>query len=79
MKNKELIEYLQGFDPDADVCIAVVNIAERKKHYTEMAVITDGLAPAIFLNIIGENGLDEEECQAADEIEAEEEISHERN
>lgn len=79
MKNKELIEYLQGFDPDADVCISVVNITERKKHYTEMVVITNGSAPAIFLNIIGEIGFDEEECRAADEIEAEEETSHEKS
>ncbi len=79
VKNKELIEYLQGFDPDADVCISVVNITERKKHYTEMVVITNGSAPAIFLNIIGEIGFDEEECRAADEIEAEEETSHEKS
>ena len=70
MKTQELIEYLQGFDPKTDVSIGVVNIAERKKYYTEMVVVTDGPVPAIFLDVIGSVGFDEEECQAADEIES---------
>ena len=71
MKNKELIEYLQGFDPESEVYIGAVNVTERKKYYTEMAVLTDGPKAAIFLNVIGEVGFDEEESRAAEEIENE--------
>lgn len=71
MKNKELIEYLQGFDPESEVYIGAVNLTERKKYYTEMAALTDGPRAAIFLNVIGETGFDEEECQAAEEAESE--------
>ena len=31
MKNKELIEYLRGFDPESEVYIGAVNVTERKK------------------------------------------------
>lgn len=30
MKNKELIEYLRGFDPESEVYIGAVNVTERK-------------------------------------------------
>ena len=71
MKNKELIEYLQGFDPESEVYIGAVNVTERKKYHTEMAALTDGSRAAIFLNVIGEVGFDEVERQAVEEIENE--------
>lgn len=71
MKNKALIKYLQGFDPETDVHVIVTNITERKKYHSEVAVLTDGAAPAIFANIIGTVSFDEEERRAAEEAERE--------
>lgn len=71
MKTQELIEYLQGFAPEADVRIIALNVQERKKYHSETVVITDGPIPAIFVNVIGSASFDEEERQTVDEIESE--------
>lgn len=71
MKNKGLIKYLQGFDPEIDVHVIALNVAEKKKYHSEVAVLTDGPAPAIFVNIIGAVSFDEEERRAAEEAERE--------
>lgn len=73
MKAKELIEYLQGFDGEAEVVIIAANPKQRKKYNGNVFVITDGGQPIMCVEITEESDLDAEEITAAkqDEREAE--------
>lgn len=73
MKAKELIEYLQGFDGEAEVVIIAANPKQRKKYNGNVFVITDGGQPIMCVEITEESDLDAEEIAAAkqDEREAE--------
>ncbi len=54
MKTKEMIEYLQKFDPETEVCIMVVNPPERLKHKIEgLICITDAGRPFIGVEVGG--------------------------
>lgn len=73
MKAKELIEYLQGFNGEAEVVIIAANPKQRKKYNGNVFVITDGGQPIMRVEITEESDLDAEEIAAAgqDEREAE--------
>lgn len=70
MKTKEMIEYLQKFDPETEVCIMVVNPPERLKHEIKgLICITDAGRPFIGVEVGGGIPFDQEEVKAAEEDE----------
>lgn len=70
MKTKEMIEYLQKFDPETEVCIMVVNPPERLKHKIEgLICITDAGRPFIGVEVGGGIPFDEAMTKAAEEDE----------
>ena len=71
MKNKELIEYLRKFDPEAELAIVVVDIKKRKKYDVATRWITDAPVPAVVANLVEERDFDKEELLAAEEAERE--------
>ena len=71
MKNKELIEYLRKFDPEAELAIVVVDIKKRKKYDVVTRWITDAPVPAVVANLVEERDFDKEELLAAEEAERE--------
>lgn len=71
MKNKELIEYLWKFDPEAELAIVVVDIKKRKKYDVATCWITDAPVPAVVANLVEERDFDKEELLAAEEAERE--------
>nr|DAW08823.1 MAG TPA: hypothetical protein [Bacteriophage sp.] len=71
MKNKELIEYLRKFDPEAELAIIVVDIKKRKKYGVVTSWITDAPVPAVVANLVEERDFDKEELLAAEEEERE--------
>lgn len=71
MKAKELIEYLQGFDGEAEVAIIAANPKQRKKYNGKIFVITDGGQPIMCIEISNESDLDEEEIAAEEKDERE--------
>lgn len=71
MKNKELIEYLRKFDPEAEPAIVVVDIKKRKKYDVVTRWITDAPVPAVVANLVEERDFDKEELLAAEEAERE--------
>ncbi len=76
MKNKKLIKYLQGFDPETEVAIIAVDIEERKKYDVVTGVITDAPIPAMIISLVKERDFDEEERLAAEESEREAETMY---
>lgn len=71
MKAKELIEYLQGFNGEAEVVIIAANPKQRKKYNGNAFVITDEGQPIMCIEISEESNLDEEEIEAAEQDERE--------
>lgn len=54
MKTKEIIEYLQGFDPESETAVVAINLKDRTKHEIEgVNFITDSESPAVFV-LLGE-------------------------
>lgn len=54
MKTKELIEYLQTFDPETEVIIAVVNPPDRIRHEVQKLIcVTDAGKPFIGVEVGG--------------------------
>lgn len=50
MKAKEIIEYLQGFDPESETAVVAINLKDCTKHEIEgVNFITDSENPAIFV------------------------------
>ena len=72
MTTKEMIEYLQRFDPETDISYIALNPPARLRHEVNGIIcITDMERPAIALEIGGAIPFDEEETAAAEECEAE--------
>lgn len=60
MTCRELIAYLQQFDPEQTVVFLPANIAERKCYKTiKYQLISDAGCPAILLEVTGEGPMDE--------------------
>ena len=54
MKTKEMIEYLQKFDPETEVCIMVVNPPEWIRHEVQsLFMVTDAGRPFIGVEVGG--------------------------
>ena len=54
MKTKEMIEYLQKFDPETEVCIMVVNPPDRIRHEVQnLIMVTDAGRPFIGVEVGG--------------------------
>ncbi len=72
MKAKELIEYLNGFDANADVRVLVANPPSRIVYKTfEPFVITDAGFPFLCIEAHGEMPFDDELTKVAEECEEE--------
>lgn len=71
MKVKELIEYLEGFDQEAEVAVIAANPKARKKYEGTVFVIMDMEIPVLCFDICGESDMDEEECEMAEKCEKE--------
>lgn len=72
MTTKEMIKYLQRFDPETDIYYMALNPPARLRHEVNRIVcITDMERPVIALEIGGAMPLDEEETAAAEDCEAE--------
>ena len=57
MKTKEMIEYLQKFDPETEVCIMVVNPPDRIRHEVQnLFMVTDAGRPFIGVEVGGGGG-----------------------
>ena len=70
MKTKELIEYLQRFDPETDTCFLVINPPGRVRHEVEGTIcITDAGRSIIGLEVGGGIPFTREEVEAAEEDE----------
>jgi hypothetical protein len=60
MKNRELIEYLQGFDADSDISIILGNLEARQLYeVTRHMVITDVDHPVIMFEIEAAGSMDD--------------------
>lgn len=80
MTNKELREYLAGFEDDADVAIIAAWPKKRKVYEHEgVAALTDSKIPAIILGITNERDMDEEEKKACEECEKRPELPKMKN
>lgn len=67
MKTREMIEYLQRFNPESDIYFLAVQIELKVKFRVVDIGCTDGVGrPAIGLRVGMPIGLDEEEMKAAD-------------
>ena len=70
MKTKEMIEYLQKFDPETEVCIMVVNPPEWIRHEVQsLFMVTDAGRPFIGVEVGGGIPFDEAMTKAAEEDE----------
>ena len=71
MKNKELIQYLQGFDPETEMSILAADPPRRLRFPVGgVILITDQGFPVICIELNGEESFDEEETAAAEADEA---------
>ena len=74
MTAKELIKYLQGFDPDKNVMFICCDIKNRIKYEAvQLICITDAPVPCLIIEIDGSEPFDAEEVTKAEECERGEE------
>ena len=67
MKAKELIDYLQTFDPDAEIGIVVANPPGRMRHIVDgFFCFTDAGFPALYIEVGDGIPFSEEEKKAAE-------------
>ena len=70
MKIKDMIEYLQTFNPETEVIVVVVNPPERIRYEVQkMICVTDAGKPFIGVEVGGGIAFDREMTRAAEEDE----------
>jgi hypothetical protein len=70
MKTKEMIEYLQKFDGEQEICLMVINPPDRIRHEVQnLIMVTDAGRPFIGVEVGGGIPFDEAMTKAAEEDE----------
>ena len=70
MKVSELMEYLQSFDGEQEICLMVINPPDRIRHEVQnLIMVTDAGRPFIGVEVGGGIPFDEAMTKAAEEDE----------